>query len=262
MAIASLDAHIHLESPIHRWAPRLKLVSLMLLVFAFAMVHHLPLVPPMVGITALLYASSRLPLRFLRQRLSYPGLFILALVVALPFVSGTTVLWQWGWVALRQEGLVATALILCRFVSILTIGFILLGTTPFLTMIRAMRALGLPSILSDMTLLAYRYLYDMADALGQMQLAMRLRGYGRQRRWGLSSAVLHQLTALIGAMLVRSYERSERVYRAMGLRGYGQPSSSKICLGPPTDPVLSWGLTVATVAAAAALMIAEGVLAA
>jgi cobalt/nickel transport system permease protein len=65
----------------------------------------------------------------LRQRLSYPGLFILTLVLLLPFTVGDTVMGQWGWLALRQEGLQATLLIVGRFLSILTLGFVLLGTT-------------------------------------------------------------------------------------------------------------------------------------
>jgi cobalt/nickel transport system permease protein len=91
----------------------------------------------MLGITGLLYGLSQLPLTFLRQRLSYPGLFILAVVIVLPLTSGDTVLWQWGWLTLRQEGMEAMTLIVCRFLSILTIGFILLGTTPFLTIIQS-----------------------------------------------------------------------------------------------------------------------------
>jgi cobalt/nickel transport system permease protein len=74
-------------------------------------------------------------------------------------------------------------LVVCRFVSILTIGFILLGTTPFLTIIHTMRSLGLPVILADMTLLAYRYLYEIADTLATMQQAMRPAGvWLRQKR--------------------------------------------------------------------------------
>ena len=49
----------------------------------------LVLLVPMVGVTALLYGSSGLkPWRFLRQRLSYPGLFILAVVILLPLTAG------------------------------------------------------------------------------------------------------------------------------------------------------------------------------
>ncbi len=257
------ETYIHRESVIHRWAPRLKLVSLLALMFAFATVRQLALVPYLLGLALLLYALSGLPLSFLRQRLSYPGLFILAVVVVLPLTVGETVLAQWGWLTLRQEGLQATALILGRFLSILTLGFILLGTTPFLTILNTMRRLGLPVILADMTLLAYRYLYEIADTLATMQQAMRLRGFGqaRQHWFRINGKAMQQRAILAGNLLIRSYEQSERVYKAMRLRGYGygvapNPSSRTA----HQDPKLSWLLTGVVLLAAAAIVIAEGLL--
>ena len=257
------ETYIHRESVIHRWAPRLKLVSLLALMFAFATVRQLALVPWMLGLALLLYGLSGLPFSFLRQRLSYPGLFILAVVVLLPLTVGETVLAQWGWFTLRQEGLQATGLILGRFLSILTLGFILLGTTPFLTILNTMRRLGLPVILADMTLLAYRYLYEIADTLATMQQAMRLRGFGqaRQHWFRINGQAMQQRAMLAGNLLIRSYEQSERVYKAMRLRGYGYGVASNVTPGTATpDLTLSWLLTGAVLLAAAAIVIAEGLL--
>jgi cobalt/nickel transport system permease protein len=64
MGVASFDTYVHSESILHRWSPRLKLVSLTVLMFAFATVRQLTLVPWMLGIAALLYSLSGLPLRF------------------------------------------------------------------------------------------------------------------------------------------------------------------------------------------------------
>lgn len=257
------ETYIHRESVIHRWAPRLKLVSLFGLMFAFATVRQLALVPWMLGLAAVLYAISGLPPSFLRQRLSYPGLFILAVVVLLPLTVGETVLAQWGWFTLRQEGLQATVLIVGRFLSILTLGFILLGTTPFLTILNTMRSLGLPPILADMTLLAYRYLYEIADTLATMQQAMRLRGFGQtQQRWfRINGQAMEQRAMLAGNLLIRSYEQSERVYKAMRLRGYGYGVTSSVGAGTTTpDPGLSWLLTGGVLLSAVGIVIAEGLL--
>ncbi|WOD41209.1 cobalt ECF transporter T component CbiQ [Nodosilinea sp. E11] len=263
MGATSHDTYIHRESVVHRWSPRLKLVSLAVLMFAFATVRQLTLVPWMLGVAAGLYLLSELPLSFLRQRLSYPGLFILSLVVLLPLTVGDTVLGQWGWLTLRQEGLMATLLIVGRFLSILTLGFILLGTTPFLSLLRAMRSLGLPTILADMTLLSYRYLFEIAAMLATMQQAMRLRGFGHKRQGWLrvNRQTMQQLAMLAGNLLIRSYEQSDRVYRAMRLRGYGYGAKSVEGQSAVTQPcILSWGLTGIVLAAAIGLVIAEGIL--
>ncbi|NEP16078.1 MAG: cobalt ECF transporter T component CbiQ [Leptolyngbya sp. SIO4C1] len=226
----TIDTYSQQSSAVHRWAPAAKLVGLITLIFGFAAVRQLWLVPYMIGTTAGLYALSRLPLSFLRSRLRYPGLFLVGVVVALPLFSGETVLWQWGLLSLRQEGLLTMLLVAGRFLSILTVGIVLLGTTPFLTLIKAMQSLGLPSILADMTLLAYRYLFDIASQLSQMRQAMRLRGfYSRRANW-------QQIAAVMGTLLIRSYEQSERVYKAMRLRGYGTRELQ-------TDQAALWGTT-------------------
>jgi cobalt/nickel transport system permease protein len=260
MGSVSFETYVRGESVIHRWAPRLKLVSLVALMFAFATVQNLALVPWMLGLAAVIYGLSGLPLSFLHQRLSYPGLFILTVVVLLPLTVGETVLAQWGWLALRQEGLQATLLITGRFLSILTLGFILLGTTPFLTLLHALRSLGLPTLLADMTLLSYRYLFEIAAMLATMQQAMRLRGFGQTRqRWlRINRQSMEHLALLAGNLLIRSYEQSERVYKAMRLRGYGYGPGSTLGQSPvaPSTP-LSWGLTGAVLTAAIVLVVAE-----
>ncbi|NJR58491.1 MAG: cobalt ECF transporter T component CbiQ [Cyanobacteria bacterium CRU_2_1] len=220
-----LDEYAHLDSLIHRWEPRSKLVGLLALIFAFAFVEDVRLLPAVVVVTTVLYIASRLPLSVLLKRLRYPGIFLLGIVVVLPFLSGETVIWQWGWLTVRQEGCWAVLLIACRFLAILITGFVLLGTTPFLTLVKAMRSLGLPVILADMTLLSYRYLYEIAGNLATMRQAMRLRGFRSQskseRFFIPNIGNLRRFASLTGTLFIRSYEQSERIYKAMRLRGYG-----------------------------------------
>lgn len=249
MSLARIETYVEGRSPLHTWTPRLKLLSLGLLMFAFAAIRQLPLVLPMLGVTACIYALSGLPLSFLLQRLRYPGLFIVMVVLILPLTSGDTVLWQWGPVALRQEGLMAMSLVVSRFVCILTLGFVLLGTTPFVTLLRSLRSLGLPTLLTDMTLLTYRYLFETADMLSTMQRSMRLRGFGyTRRRWlSLHKKDLQRLAGLLGTLLIRSYERAEKIYTAMRLRGYGRLKQ------PPAQPKVdagSWWLAATVIAIA------------
>lgn len=218
-----LDEHAHLDSPLHRWEPRSKFVGLMALIFVFSFVLDLRLLPAMLAVTAALYVLSRLPVSFLLTRLRAPGFFLLFVAILLPFFSGSTVLVRIGPLALRQEGCLELLPILAKFVSILTVGLVLFGTAPFLTTIKAMRALGLPAILADMTLFSYRYIYEIGDDLETMETAMGLRGFRVRRFDGRSLGVL---ASLAGSILVRSYEQSERIYKAMVLRGYGRPVRS------------------------------------
>jgi cobalt/nickel transport system permease protein len=222
-----IDEYAHLRSPIHAWQPRYKLIGLLALIFAIATVENLWVLLVVVLLTAGLYALTGMPLHYWMRRLRYPGFFLLGVVFILPITSGETVLWQWGWLTLRQEGCLAVLLIGGRFLSIVTISLILFGTSPFLQTVKAMRSLGLPTVFTDMLLLSYRYLYEIAEQLGRMQQAMRLRGFNHHHRrsHGLPSfpnaRTLRVLSTLAGTLLIRSYEQSERVYQAMRLRGYG-----------------------------------------
>lgn len=220
----NLDCHARLHSPIHRWEQRSKLVSLLILIFAFAFVSHLVLLPFMAAIAIGLYLFSRLPFSFWLSRVRYPGLLVTAMVSFLPFGAGETVLWQWGILSLKQEGCEAVILIVVRFVSILTVTLVLFGTAPLGSSLKAMRSLGIPALIVDMALLAYRYLQELQNMRIKMQKAMQLRGFQSNR---FSRRTLRLLAQLTGVLLIRSYEQSQHIYQAMILRGYGQEKSQE-----------------------------------
>jgi cobalt/nickel transport system permease protein len=214
----ALDQYAYLDSFIHRWKQPPKLLSLFILIIAFSWVQHLILLPVMLLTTVSLFILSKLPLSFLLSRMRYPGLFIAAVVLFLPFFSGNTVIFTWGIVKIRQEGCLAVLLIVTRFISILTVSLLLFGTAPFITTIKAMRSLYLPSVIVDMMLLSYRYLEEFGETLKTMERAIKLRGFDSHKFTKRNLEVFARLT---GSLFVRSYEQSQRVYQAMILRGYG-----------------------------------------
>lgn len=219
-----IDRYAHLDSIIHRWNPRTKFISLFLLIFAFSFVQDLRLAPLMLGVTVILFALSRLPFTFLVSRLRYPGVFLGALIVILPLFTGETVIYELGPLSVQSEGVEYMLLVVSRFVAILTVSLVIFGTTTFLNTVYTLRSLGIPSILADMLLLTVRYIFEIADALVRMQRAMRLRGFSMTR---LDRRSVNQMASLIGSLLIRSYEQSERVYKSMRLRGYGATDSDK-----------------------------------
>ncbi|USR89732.1 cobalt ECF transporter T component CbiQ [Phormidium yuhuli AB48] len=246
-----IDYYAGLDSPIHRWEPRCKLIGLMALIFAFSAVEVPGLLLVMLLVTGILYKLSRLPGSYLRQRLHYPGYFLLGAVVMLPLSMGETVLLDLGWLQVRWEGILAAIPIVVRFVCIVTVTLVLFGTGSLATSLRAMRSLGVPSLITDMMLLFYRYLYDLLDRLRQVQTAMRLRGFNpKQFSW----RTLRLLAALTGTLLVTSYEQSEQVYQAMRLRGYGQRPAQGLTLPiQPWDAIALGGVLLL----AAGLVIAQ-----
>jgi cobalt/nickel transport system permease protein len=161
---------------------------------------------------------SKLPFSFLLSRLRYPGIFILGVVIVLPFLAGETVLFSWGIFQLKLEGILTVVLIVTRFLCILTTTLILFSTAPFLTTLQTLRSLGLSPIINDMMLLTYRYLQEIGESLTTMQRALKLKGFNFNQ---FSQRNLEIVANLIAILLIRSYEQSKLVYQAMILRGYG-----------------------------------------
>ena len=219
-----LDEYANLNSPIHRWDVRYKLIGLISLMFAFATVNSWYLIPLMLFLTIMLYGISKLPLSFLANSLRYPGFFLLGVILLLPFLSGKTIVWQFGFLIIRQEGCLAVILIVSRFFSIMTTCLILFATSSFLTTLKGMRNLGISPIITDMLMLSYRYIFELSKQLNMMLKATRLRGFNRSK---ISWRNLSVYAALIGGLLVRSYQQSERVYQAMLLRGYRNLSNNE-----------------------------------
>jgi len=213
-----IEDYAYLDSPLHRWDARYKLVGLGVIIFGFAFGQDPRLLPPMLLVTLAIFWLSKMPFGYLASRLRYPGVFLLTVAILLPLFSGQTVLVSLGPLAVRLEGLRLMLVVVTKFVCILTLSIVLFGSAPFLTSIKAIRALGLPPLLADMTLLSYRYIFETGNDLRQMQIAMRLRGF---RLKGYDRRSLNQVAAMAGTLLIRSFEQSERVYHAMTLRGYG-----------------------------------------
>ncbi|MEN9262056.1 MAG: cobalt ECF transporter T component CbiQ [Thermostichus sp. HHBFW_bins_43] len=230
--------HSNSLSWIHRWRPLPKLLGLLALVVAFASVQRLAVLPLIGAIAAGLWGLSGLPWGLGLRRLALPGLLVMGLIGILPFWVGETVIWRWGSLALRWEGIETVLRIGGRLLAIFTLSLLLLETTPPMELFGALRRLGIPELLLELAWLTQRYLQEISAQWGQMRRAAQLRGW---QPGGSLRRDLPLLASLVGTLLIRSYERAERVYQALRLRGYGQAPS---LLPPDTrrDPY-SWAAT-------------------
>ncbi|WP_069790704.1 cobalt ECF transporter T component CbiQ [Cyanobacterium sp. IPPAS B-1200] len=219
-----LDKYASLNSPIHSWEQKPKFIALMSLIFAFAFTESLFLLPILIIITSIFFCLSNLPLHFLVSRLRYPGIFILGVVIILPFLAGETIIFNWGFLSLKLEGILTVILIVVRFFCILTISLILFGSAPFTTTLKTFQSLGISPIINDMMLLTYRYLEQMGDRLLTMERALQLKGFNSKK---FNRRNLKIIANLIANLLIRSYEDSKLVYQAMILRGYGAKINHK-----------------------------------
>ncbi len=99
----------------------------------------------------------------------------------------------------------------------IVLGFVaMLGNLEPATLGQSLGSLGLPSKLTQLFLLTIRYLSVLEEQWSRMQLAAKVRGF--RPRFNLLTYLTY--AAMIGHLLLRALDRSERVLAAMRCRGF------------------------------------------
>ena len=154
-----------------------------------------------------------LPFGYVPKRLVIELPF-LAFAFFLPFAGGgerTDVLG----VALSVDGLWAAWNILVKGTLGVAASVILAATTDLTDLLRGMERLRLPKALTTIAGFMVRYGDVIADEMRRMRIARASRGYDPRWIWQARA-----VASSAGALFIRSFERGERVYRAMVSRGY------------------------------------------
>jgi len=225
------------------WEGKSKLIAFTLLIFSFALVKNILLVPLMLTVSGILFMISGITWQLFFHRLRVPGVFIILTSLFILLFSSGQVIFSAGLLSITVEGIQGMVLLISRVTAIITLLLILFETTPLMDIVYAMRALGLPLILADMLLFTVRYLYTLEEQLQQMRIALTLRGFK-----GNSIKDWKNFAILIGAVLLRSYDQSDRVYRALTVRGYGASTAEqKESSGKTRDQVLSGSFIITAV---------------
>jgi cobalt/nickel transport system permease protein len=225
--------HIHLtdqyrqrESIVHRLDPRTKI----LVVFSFILAIALTPAGSFVAygilslflLLAILLARIELPYIVKRSFIAIP--FALA-AVTLPFtVPGETLLTLpvLGGLTVSLEGTIRFASILIKSWISVQAAILLVAITPFQDLLWGLRALHVPATLVTIVSFAYRYLFVLSDeALRLMQARTARSAVVDGRRAGGPLLWRGKVTGrMVGSLMLRSMERSERIYNAMVARGY------------------------------------------
>lgn len=169
-----------------------------------------------LGAAAVASRLARLQLRVAFKRLTPVNLFALILVLALPISTGPSPLFTVGPVGYSREGLRLALAIALKANAIVLWSMVLLGSLDTVTLGHALHHGGLPDKLSQLLLFTVRYLGVLHDEYLRLRTAMKLRGFRPQ----VSAHTYRTYGHLVGMLLVRSVDRSERVLAAMKCRGF------------------------------------------
>lgn len=157
------------------------------------------------------------------------GMILRRTLVALPFclfagVSGLLLNRQTAFVLGHfavTAGTLNLVSILLRTLLCVSVVLLLVALTPFSALTDELRRLHMPNLLVTLFEMIYRYVGVLVEEASDMLTAYRLRSNGA--KW----PDVRQFGPFIGQLLLRSFDRAERVYHAMQCRLYALREVSK-----------------------------------
>ncbi len=204
---------------LQRVDPRVKLVGTMALIVPAAAAHRLAVVGGLFVVAAVLAALSRVSFGVLLKRV-WVAVLLFTGVIAFPapFVTPGQVIGHipwFGWAATSQ-GLTSAAFLVLRVETAATLCVLLVLTTPWNHVLKALRVLRVPAVLVAILGMTYRYLFLVLQSAHDMFESRRSRMVGaltgsERRKVAASSA---------GVLMSKTFDLSSEVYLAMQSRGY------------------------------------------
>jgi cobalt/nickel transport system permease protein len=216
-----------------RLDPRWKLAALLIAATVVATLHTLPAAVSALVAALLLALLARLPRRWFLERLGAAALFLALFTLPLPWLlPGEGPVWTLGPFRLSWHGVEAALLLAAKGTALVTLFLMEQATAPLEATLKAAHALRIPGLFVQLGLLTHRYVFVLAEELRRLRIALRVRGYrNRIRRHSYRTA-----GHIAGTLLVRGYERAERVGHAMRCRGFdGQFRSLTAFTTRPAD---------------------------
>ena len=203
-------------SPLEHVDPRSRIVAAL----AFAVLTSLANGPAtlLAALTLAVVCAllSKLGLWLILKRMAPLNLFMLLLVAVMPLTSGGPVIGALGPLVYGADGLRLALTIAVKGNAIVLMLVALLGSLDMNTVGHALNHLHVPDKLTHLMLFTVRYLDVLRNEYLRLRTGARLRGF----RPGANRHTYRTYGHLIGMLLVRSLDRSERIVAAMKCRGF------------------------------------------
>ncbi|MCK4652018.1 MAG: cobalt ECF transporter T component CbiQ, partial [Methanosarcinales archaeon] len=213
--ISEIDRYAGISSPIHRWDPRFRVVSILALIFSVIFLYNLELVTIGMIFAIILVYISKIPFSFVLSRMKLVFIFVLPFFVIIPFTfmsadTGVEIA-SFGGITLSYRGTESVefaAMIVLKALTAVMLIFPMIGTSRMDITIKALEGLHLPNKLVQMFAFTYRYIFVLDDEFTRMDRSLASRGF--RKRGNLYT--LTTISKAIAMLFVKSYERADRVF--------------------------------------------------
>ncbi|MDQ2078619.1 cobalt ECF transporter T component CbiQ [Xanthobacteraceae bacterium Astr-EGSB] len=195
---------------------RMRVAATFTVVLTIVVLRSPFLLAALVPVAVMLAVLAGLSVRELARRLTHLEGFLVILALLLPVTVPGPNFVVLGPVALSQPGVERAVLVLLRVnLCAIAIFTLLAGLEP-VRFGHALARLGMPAKLVHLLLFAARYVVLIRAEAGRLHDAMRARAF----RGKTSRHTLRTLGHFTGQLMVRAFERAERIDEAMRCRGF------------------------------------------
>ena len=183
------------------------------------LVTQSPIVPLLIFLlcTVLIVHYAKIPLSFYATFMALPLGFAILSGVFLAFLGTGEQVWSLGFlgIGLTKGGINQAVLVFFRVLGgVSALGFLIL-TTPMNRIFAIFHDLHVPTVVTDLAILMYRYIFMFLDVTATMYNSQKTRlGYNSYMNW------MKCLASLATMVFIRTWEQGEISYKALASRGY------------------------------------------
>jgi cobalt/nickel transport system permease protein len=199
--------------------PRVRVAGLFALVLAVTLSHRTGVVLALFCAAIVIAVLSRVSLATLAIRV-WLVVFVFTGVIAIPalFLTPGDAIYTTpgGALHITSQGVATAVLLIARVETAVTLTTLLVLCTPWMHVLKALRAFHIPPEVVLMLAMTHRYVFVLAETAGQMFESRQSRTVGV-----LDGSTQRRITArTAGVLLSRSVELSNEVFLAMQSRGF------------------------------------------
>ena len=202
------------RTAIHRLHPLAKLLSTLMFIVVIVSFgrHDFVRLAPYLFYPFIMMALAELPYRLLLSRV----------LIALPFclfagisnvIFDRATAFTIGGIAVSL-GVLSLATILLKMYLCVMAALLLVATTPFTELTAQLRRLHVPMVFVMVFEMTFRYIGVLLEEVRSMTTAYKLRSGDRK------ALEMRHMGSFVGQLLLRGFDRAERVHAAMRCRGY------------------------------------------
>ncbi len=212
--LRTLDALASRETALARVDPRAKLVATLAFIVCVLSFdrYSVAALMPLALYPTVLAAQGEVPLPLLRRALVLASPFALMVGIFNPLFDRATMLDVAGMPI--SGGWVSFTAIVLRFGLTVSAALVLVAGTGMPALCSALARLGVARVFTVQLMFLYRYTFVLAGEAERMTTARSLRAAEHSR---MSLAVY---ASLLGQLLLRAFERAQRIHQAMLARGF------------------------------------------